>query len=247
MPSTKSISVILALLALMMGFGCVVCAQSASRPDDSDAAARAGMKRDVAPSRFPAEPQTGDRGGEGRSTPNGRAAAIPLKPPTRSDRGNPLAPGAPPSGLRTLLTVGSSLAVVLGLFFVLAWIMRRGAPGSVALLPREAVEVLGRAPLAGRQQVHLIRLGNKLVLISVTPAGAEALSEVTDADEVQRLVALCRQGQPASATSMFRQALERFGREPEPSTHWGEGRAAVGAGRGLRTGGTEGLEGQDDD
>jgi len=247
MPSKKSASAILTLVALMMGLGCTVHAQSVSSRDENDAAAQAAMKRDGAMSRFPPEPQPGDRGGEGRSAPDGRAAAIPLKPPSRSDRSNPLAPGAPSSGLRTMVTVGGSLAIVLGLFFVLAWIMRRGMPGSIALLPREAVEVLGRAPLAGRQQVHLIRLGNKLVLISVTPAGAEALSEVTDTEEVQRLVALCRQGQPASATSMFRQALERFGSEPGQSAHWNEGRATVGAGRGLQTGRPDGLEDQDDD
>ncbi len=74
--------------------------------------------------------------------------------------------------------------------------------------------MLGRAPLAGRQQVHLVRLGSKLVLVSVSQAGIETLSEVTDPDEVQRLVALCRQGHANSAAVMFRQALDRFaGRE----------------------------------
>jgi flagellar biogenesis protein FliO len=247
MPSTKSVSVILAMMAGMMGFGPVVHAQTSSSSDEGDATARAAVRGDGPASRLTPERQPGDRGAEGRSTPDRRTATIPLKPPSRPSQTNPATPVAPPSGLRTTLTVGSSLTIVLGLFFVVAWVMRRGMPGSIALLPREAVEVLGRAPLAGRHQVHLIRLGSKLVLISVTPAGAEALSEVTDADEVQRLIAVCRQGQPASATSVFRQALERFGSEPEPSAHWGEGRTPVAAGRGLRTGRTEGQEDQDDD
>jgi hypothetical protein len=119
-------------------------------------------------------------------------------------------------------------------------------PGSIGLLPREALEVLGRAPLAGRQQVHLVRLGSKLVLISVTPAGAEALSEVTEPDEVQRLVGLCRQGQSASATSMFRQALERFGGEAGGKGFWAGGGETVGSGLGLRSGRIEGQEDLDD-
>ncbi len=101
------------------------------------------------------------------------------------------------------------------MFFLLAWAMRRGASGSPGLLPHEALEVLGRAPLAGRQQVHLVRLGNKLVLVSVSAAGIEPLSEVTEPDEVQRLVALCRQGQTNSAALMFRQALDRFAAREE--------------------------------
>jgi flagellar biogenesis protein FliO len=134
--------------------------------------------------------------------------------------------------------------VVLGLFFLFAWVMRRGVPGTVAPLPREVVEVLGRAPLAGRQQVHLLRLGGKLVLVSVTPAGAETLSEVTEPDEVQRLVGLCRQGHPASATSLFRHALEHFGRKTEESDLWK--RQKVGSGVGLRTAQVVGREESDD-
>jgi len=246
MPSTKSISVILATVAAM-GFGGAPRAQTISPPDEVDAPARPGVRREGAAGRWAPELRAGDRGGEGRLGQDGRASNIPLKPPGRSDRSSPSAPGAPPSGLRTMVTVGSSLAIVLGLFFVWAWLMRRGMPGAIALLPREAVEVLGRAPLAGRHQVHLIRLGNKLVLISVTPSGAEALSEVTDADEVQRMLALCRQKEPASATSMFQRALERFGSEPERSARRGEGSGTVRAGVGLRAGRTGGREDRDDD
>jgi flagellar biogenesis protein FliO len=116
-----------------------------------------------------------------------------------------------------VVSVGGSLGAVLGLFFLLAWAMRRGVPGAVGLLPAEALEVLGRAPLAGRQQVHLVRLGSKLVLVSVSPTGTETLSEVTEPDEVQRLIAICRQTHTTSAASMFRQALDRFATHKEPS------------------------------
>jgi flagellar biogenesis protein FliO len=197
--------------------------------------------------RWAPELRAGDRDGEGRSRQDSRTSAIPLPSPSRSDRGNSSTLGAPPSGLRTTVTVGSSLAIVLGLFFVLAWLMRRGMPGAIAMLPREAVEVLGRAPLAGRQQVHLIRLGNKLVLISATPGGAEALSEVTDADEVQRLLAICRQREPASSTSAFHQALERLGGKPEQAARWDEGRGTVRSGVGLRAGRTGEQEDRDND
>ena len=73
------------------------------------------------------------------------------------------------SGLPSPIALAGSLAVVLGLFFALVWVFRRAAPKGSTLLPGEVVEVLGRAPLAGRQSMHLLRCGNKLLLVSVTP------------------------------------------------------------------------------
>ncbi len=150
--------------------------------------------------------------------PSGQPAGLSLPPPGRGS-GMPLAAGdsrqptgksGRPSGLPSLITAGSSLAVVLGLFFVFAWVMRRTTPGGLTLLPSEVVEILGRAPLASRQQVHLLRLGNKLLLVSVTQAGVETLSEVTDPEEVDRLAGICRQTQSGSSTEAFRQVFQRF-------------------------------------
>ena len=116
----------------------------------------------------------------------------------------------PPSPLRSLVTVISSLAVVLGLFLLLVWISRRGMSRGMAVLSREVVEVLGRAPLAGRQQMHLIRVGSKLLLVSVTPSGAETLTEIIDPEEVQRLAGICQQNGPGSATTTFRQIFSQL-------------------------------------
>ncbi len=117
--------------------------------------------------------------------------------------------------LPSLGPMASGLATVLGLFLLLAWVLRRAAPKAATLLPGEVVEVLGRAPLAGRQQMHLLRCGNKLLLVSVTPAGAETLTEVTDPVEVDRLAGLCRQAHPQSATAAFRQVFQQFGARSE--------------------------------
>jgi hypothetical protein len=70
--------------------------------------------------------------------------------------------------------------------------------------------VLGRAPLASRQQVHLVRCGRKLLLLSVSPGGIETLSEIDDPLEVDRLAGLCVQAQPGSASMVFRQVFQQF-------------------------------------
>ena len=113
--------------------------------------------------------------------------------------------------LPSLTTVAGSLAAVLGIFFLVAWGMRRATPAGSTLLPGEVLEVLGRAPLAQRQQVSLVRCGKKLLLISTTPTGAETLTEITDPLEVDRLAGICRQGHPGSATTAFRQVFQQMG------------------------------------
>lgn len=113
----------------------------------------------------------------------------------------------------SLVTVLGSLAIVLGLFFLVVWLMRRGMPKAARILPTEAVEVLGRAPLPGKQQMHLVRCGPKILLLSVSATGAETLTEITDPDEVARMIALCYRSQPGSATATFRDVMDQFGRE----------------------------------
>ncbi|HMC11309.1 MAG TPA: flagellar biosynthetic protein FliO, partial [Pirellulaceae bacterium] len=123
-----------------------------------------------------------------------------------------------------LATVAGSLGAVLGLFLVVVWCTRRFAPGGAALLPKEAVELLGRAPLAARQQAQLIRIGNKLLLVAISPAGVETLTEITDPTEVEHLTALCQRGRPTSSSAAFRQALTQLGSEPAPQGFVGASR-----------------------
>lgn len=151
--------------------------------------------------------------GPGTMPAAGRNVPLPLPPrdSPQQSTGNPA--GGRPGGVASAVTVASSLAVVLGLFFLLAWMMRRTAPRGLTALPTEVVEVLGRAPLAGRQQVHLVRCGAKLLLVSVTPTGAETLTEITDPDEVNRLAGLCHQARPGSATATFREVFGQLSRE----------------------------------
>jgi flagellar biogenesis protein FliO len=122
------------------------------------------------------------------------------------------------------VTIGSSLGAVLGLFLVMAWVLRRAAPAGSAWLPGEVVEVLGRSVLAGRAQVHLVRCGNRLLLLSVTPSGIETLTEISDPDEVNHLTALCRQGRPGSVTAAFRRVLDELAGEAESPEIAGAGR-----------------------
>jgi flagellar protein FliO/FliZ len=150
-----------------------------------------------------------------RQLPATKEKALPLPPrgSAQSAEGKETRPAKPVAAASSLFTGLAALAVVLGLFFVAAWTLRRAMPAAPGRLPSEVVEVLGRSPLAARQFAHLIRCGNKLLLVHLAPGTAETLTEITDPAEVDRIAGLCRQTHPQSTTATFRQIFQQFARE----------------------------------
>jgi flagellar biogenesis protein FliO len=108
-----------------------------------------------------------------------------------------------------MTATGAGLAITVGLLLSFVWLVRSMTPKSSRPLPRDVVEVLGRAPLGSKQMTQLVRVGHKLLLIAITPEGAETLTEITDPEEVARLVAACDtnsgRGSTAEFDSMLRQ------------------------------------------
>lgn len=114
------------------------------------------------------------------------------------------------TGLPSVWGTLGSLILVIAIFCGAMWMLRRASPQTVRTLPREALEVLGRSPLAGKQQVHLVRCGNKLLLLAIAPGEVKTLTEITDPVEVDRLAGLCVQNSSSSATASFRQVFQQF-------------------------------------
>jgi flagellar biogenesis protein FliO len=190
--------------------------QGTLRPAEADVgatAAESGQPRSDLPS-FPfrhasaSEPSASEPTAAMSKSPALKLAPRGVKLATARDR-----PAAPtPSA--AVGTVASSLAIVLGLFVVLLWISKRFAPAGTAPLPKEAVELLGRATLTGRQTMQLIRVGNRLLLVALSAGGAETLTEITDPVEVEHLAGLCRHGKADSASASFNRVLSQLATEP---------------------------------
>ena len=147
-------------------------------------------------------------------------AAIPSSPPLKlaprnakaaNDRPQRPAPATPGTAIGTVV---SSLAIVLGLLLGLVWCSRRFAPTGTAPLPKEAVELLGRSPLNARQMMQLLRVGDRLLLVAISAGGVQTLTEITDPEEVEQLVALCRRGQADSASASFDRVIREMASEP---------------------------------
>ena len=65
--------------------------------------------------------------------------------------------------------------------------------------------------------MHLIRFGNKMLLVCVSPSGVDSLGEITDPAEIDRLAGLCEQEQATSATAAFKQIFGQVARGQSPA------------------------------
>jgi len=146
-----------------------------------------------------------------------------LAPPTRAQTAAP-AEGRPVASaqasdfglpkMESFATAAAGLAIVVGLFLVCMWMLRRGGLKPTTPLPSEAIAVLGRVPLAAQNFAHLLQVGNKLVLVAITPEGVSPITEVTDPAEVQRLIGLCLRNHKQSTTAEFHNVLDQLSKEP---------------------------------
>ncbi len=84
-----------------------------------------------------------------------------------------------------------SLAIVLGGYFGIVWLLRKINPTSSRGLPVEVVEVLGATPFGPKKHLQVIRLGSKLLLLINSAEGSQLIGEVSDPQEVEYLASLC--------------------------------------------------------
>lgn len=84
-----------------------------------------------------------------------------------------------------------AVAGVTFLFMVLIFILKKFTPGEAPVLPKDVFEILGKSPLAFRQQLYLMRCGKKLFVVSVSQNGLDRIGEIEEEAEVARLSRLC--------------------------------------------------------
>lgn len=137
--------------------------------------------------------------------------ALPLRKPSRvRNSTSEQLPASTRGSTRAMTTVLSALFIVLAAFFLVVWLTRSANKRRWSPLPTEAVQVLGRAPLAGRQWMQLVQVGNKLVMLSVNANQVDTITEITDSDEVERLVALCHKKPSNHLRQTFQQVLDQY-------------------------------------
>jgi flagellar protein FliO/FliZ len=186
----------------------------ASTPHHAANASWVGGPPQVAPASYtaaePAIEPAPQRPASELPKPTGSAVRTPLKPP-QSESTTVAAKSAGGNTLQMLLSVGSSLLIVIGLFLGVAWCYRKSLNTSMGGIPKQVVSVLGRTAIAPRQQLVLVRFGSKLVLVSLIQGETRTISEITDPLEVDQLAGQCESHQPHSLTNSFRSLLNQNG------------------------------------
>ena len=100
---------------------------------------------------------------------------------------------------RTALALG----LVVGLIFLARYLMRR-LGGGAAKAGGGAIDVLARTSVSPRQQLLLVRLGRRLLLVGSGPEGMTPLSEITDPEEVDRMLKLVETSKAESFAEILR-------------------------------------------
>jgi flagellar biogenesis protein FliO len=88
-----------------------------------------------------------------------------------------------------LQRLGISLGIVLALVVGTGWVYRRLVGGASSAKPSSSVRLLSRTVLAPRQQVLLLQVGRRVIVVGDSGGHFTTLAEVTDAVEVSELVA----------------------------------------------------------
>jgi flagellar biogenesis protein FliO len=145
-----------------------------------------------------AAPATAPAGGAGAATrPAGAAAATSPAPQAFEFR-------------RVVLALGA----VIALIFFLRWIAKRVFVMPGGARASRAVQVLTRSPLAPRQQVLLLQVGRRVVVVADSGGTMSTLCQIDDPDEVTSLLAqiMAERGMasPKAFGSVFGRTRNRF-------------------------------------
>ncbi len=104
---------------------------------------------------------------------------------------------------------GLPLVLVLGLIAGMALLLRRFLPNQRLLTGSAAIEIVARTGLSSKQQLVLVKMGGRLVLLGVSAERINPLSEVVDPDEVATLIGAAAGDRPGSMRRAFADSFER--------------------------------------
>jgi len=111
------------------------------------------------------------------------------------------------------------LVVVLLLIAVMVVILKRAVPARRFLSGSGILQVVARTHVSPKQQILLVRLGRRLILVGVSPERIGTLTIVDDPEQVALLLGEAASAAPRSMNREFRESMreqaDAYAREPE--------------------------------
>ena len=127
-----------------------------------------------------------------------------------------------PAGGLDVQRVMLSLAIVLCLILGLRWGGRLLFPGAKAFRPSHAVQVLSRNIISPKQQVLVLQVGRRLVVVGDSGQQMNTLCEISEPNEVASLIGQIRDSNrdPVSKTfsNLFGNASNAYDAPPSQAT-----------------------------
>ena len=122
----------------------------------------------------------------------------------------PATSGGGGGGSSWVLQTITALGIVLGLIFLLRLLLQRLTGARPAPMAHSLVEVLARTTIAPRTHLLFLRIQQRIIVAAHSPAGIQAVTELTDADEIASFLARVEAGKAGSISNSFRNLLGRF-------------------------------------
>ncbi|HEY8667575.1 MAG TPA: flagellar biosynthetic protein FliO [Tepidisphaeraceae bacterium] len=108
-----------------------------------------------------------------------------------------------PTDAFSLRRLGVSLAIVIGLILALRYASKWFFTAPNAARSSRAIQVLSRSIIAPKQQLMLVQVGRRLLVVANSGAQINPLCEITDPEEVAQLIGQVRQEKSDSISKTF--------------------------------------------
>src|SRR4030095_4081859 len=114
-----------------------------------------------------------------------------------------------PDFQRVLLALG----IVMGAIFVARWGFKEMSPVPAAARNSQAIRILSRNVIGPKQQLMLVQIGKRLVLVGNSSDSMNALAQIVDDDEVAALLGQLQSETSTSSVSAFPSLFRKAGNE----------------------------------
>lgn len=113
------------------------------------------------------------------------------------------------------------MLAIVGLILVAALMVKRFLPGRRLFTGSGVLEIVARTPISNKQNLVLVKMGRRLVLLGVSPEQISTLCIVDDPQQVAMLLGEIVSGRPGSMAGAFADSFdEQAGAyQSEPAEH----------------------------
>ncbi len=138
------------------------------------------------------------------------------EPTSKSATTSAISQSSIPNFSQSATRMVAALAVVLGAFMVLLWVTKKIQGPSQSIMSKQTREVLGQKQINKIHSLHLIRLGQRILLISASDSSVTCLSEINDPVEVAQLLNTNSQAGDSSELpqSTFKRIFAQYEQNP---------------------------------